>query len=74
MGRRQAFIAERDAAILSLDEGAIRAYATKYRIAMPEDPAEFWAGVFKARAVLLTHGGEAASSVAARPLRLRPPR
>jgi hypothetical protein len=42
------FKRERNAALLSLDENRIRAYASKYGIVIPNDPDLFWASVHKA--------------------------
>jgi hypothetical protein len=44
-----AFIAERDAALLSLDEVAIVAFNMKWGIKTPSDPRVFWAGIHIAR-------------------------
>ncbi len=50
---------ERDAAFLSLDEAAIRAYAEKYNIKVPAADEAFWAGVHKVRAAITTLPREA---------------
>jgi len=42
-------LAERDAALRSLDEVTIRLYAERYGIYMPDNHLAFWAGVHKAR-------------------------
>ncbi len=43
------FQADRDAALLSLDETKIRAFAQKYEAPLPSDPDTFWTAVHKAR-------------------------
>ena len=48
MDELQRFCKERDAALLSLDEKKIRAFAGKHAIKMPENETVFWAGVHKA--------------------------
>ena len=42
-------LAERNEAMLTLDEAKIRAFAERYGVPMPFDPVAFWAGVHKAR-------------------------
>ncbi len=45
-----AFVAERDAALLSMDEQTIRAYFRKWNgDPGPVDPETFWRGIHKAR-------------------------
>ena len=44
-----AFVAERNAALLSLDEAVIRAYAVKWKAPLPAEPWVFWAAVHSAR-------------------------
>lgn len=47
-----AIVAERDAALLSLDEQQIRAYFLKWNgKEPPADPETFWRGIHKARTV-----------------------
>jgi len=48
------FVAERDHALLSLDEATIRAYTAKWNIRSPEDPDLFWTGIHKARTACTT--------------------
>ena len=43
------FVAERDIALLSLDEARIRAHMAKWNIKTPGNPNVFWAGIHKAR-------------------------
>ena len=43
------WIAERNDALLSLNETKIRAYAKKYGVKLPNDEKVFWAGIHKAR-------------------------
>jgi hypothetical protein len=45
----KSFLAERDAALLSLDEVAIVAFNEKWGIKTPSDPQVFWAGIHIAR-------------------------
>ena len=47
-----ALIRERDAALESLDETRIRAWARRALMQLPDNPASFWAGVHMARAQL----------------------
>ena len=42
-------VADRDAALLSLDEAEIRAYGLKYGERFASDPAVFWLAVHRAR-------------------------
>lgn len=56
------FLAEREQALLSLDEPTIRAYLQKYNgNAGPENPEVFWRGVHKARTALKSLPMEARS-------------
>src|SRR5262245_14799738 len=43
------FVAERDIALLSLDESRIRAHNRKWHVRTPDNPAVFWIGIHKAR-------------------------
>jgi hypothetical protein len=54
-------IAERNAALLSLDEQKIRAYAKKYGARFPgsNDPVVFWGAVHKARTAIPSLPAEA---------------
>jgi hypothetical protein len=45
----QRFVAERDAALLSLDEHLIRAHMQKWGVRVPADVNVFWMGIHKAR-------------------------
>ena|SRR5579872_2337002 len=47
--RIDTLVAERNAALFSLEEARIRAYAAKYGTALPADPDAFWSGVHLAR-------------------------
>lgn len=42
------FLQDRDSALLSLDEGKLRAYMRKYGETPPSNPIVFWVGVHKA--------------------------
>src|SRR5512138_260230 len=53
------FVAERDRALLSLDESTIRAHMAKWSIRTPEDPDLFWVGIHKARTGCLSLPREA---------------
>jgi hypothetical protein len=44
----QRFLQDRDSALLSLDEGKLRAYMRKYGETPPSNPVVFWVGVHKA--------------------------
>jgi len=46
------FLADREAALLSMDEETIMAYVQKYDVYLPEDKGVFWASVHMARVVL----------------------
>ena len=48
------FVAERNAALLSLDRARIVAYMVKYGNAVPRDQELFWLGVHKARTAIPT--------------------
>ena len=43
------FVAERDAAYLSMDESRIRAYMTKHGVPAPANPETFWISVHMTR-------------------------
>ena len=45
----QAFVKERDEALLSLDKNKILEYCKKYSVPIPDDEEVFWAGIHKAR-------------------------
>jgi hypothetical protein len=47
--RVKQFVAERDSALLSLDEATIRAHMAKWNIRTPADPEMFWTGIHEAR-------------------------
>jgi hypothetical protein len=49
-----AFVAERNAALLSLDEAKIRALCAKHGSPMPDDPEVFWRAVHKARVAVIS--------------------
>src|SRR5579883_1622480 len=53
------FVAERDRALLSLDEPTLRAYMARWNIRSPEDPDTFWVGIHKARTGCLSLPREA---------------
>jgi hypothetical protein len=42
-------VMDRNAALRGLDKEMIRAYSEKYRIPVPDNETDFWAGVHKAR-------------------------
>lgn len=42
------FVKDRNEALFSLDEKKIRAYAEKYRVALPDNDVAFWGGIYKA--------------------------
>ncbi|HTR55014.1 MAG TPA: hypothetical protein VMJ10_30220 [Kofleriaceae bacterium] len=48
------FVAERDRALLSLDEATIRAHNRKWSVRTPDDPNIFWIGIHKARTACLS--------------------
>src|SRR3990167_4664280 len=48
-----AFVKDRDAALLTLDETVIRAFGKKYDMCAPIDPEVFWRGVHKARTAIV---------------------
>jgi hypothetical protein len=53
------FVAERNAALLTLDEATIRAHMAKWNIRTPENPIVFWIGIHKARTACLNLPREA---------------
>jgi len=55
----QQFVADRNAALSSLDEQAIRAFGKKWGARLPPDAPTFWAGVHKARLEIVSLSEEA---------------
>lgn len=62
------YVAERDEALLSLDEGRIKALMARYGGHVPADDEVFWAAVHKAR-LTLAYYGEAEHEISRRWLR-----
>ncbi len=50
--RLEAFIEERDAVMLSLDEERIKGYCEKYQVPVASNDIAFWGGVHKARLLI----------------------